>query len=265
MFPKIIFLLKKKNQNFNETDEPETKRLKGCEKGQVPFAEDDKKFQIWQSTEKVDIKNEESKQIISENLLKKEDQINIINNNNTNNFNNNLVICQKNFEKKNTGQKRRIVEETSSSLKYNQAFAFSLSAYLQKKKDMSAILVPRFFDAHKSNIEKNTPIKILLKTENLSCNADNNAAVSEYENQVQSEIWPINCIKCKVVLDKLENFNLHMNDHWSDDKCCPVCGLLINSKRFNFKQHLKIHTGEKPFVCRVCSRAFRQKAHMVIF
>ena len=49
----------------------------------------------------------------------------------------------------------------------------------------------------------------------------------------------------------------------SDDKCCPVCGLLINSKRFNFKQHLKIHTGEKPFCCKICGRAFRQKAHMV--
>ena len=55
----------------------------------------------------------------------------------------------------------------------------------------------------------------------------------------------------------------HMNDHWSEDKCCPVCGLLINSKRFNFKQHLKIHTGEKPFVCKICARSFRQKAHMV--
>lgn len=54
-----------------------------------------------------------------------------------------------------------------------------------------------------------------------------------------------------------------MNDHWSDDKCCPVCGLLINSKRFNFKQHLKIHTGEKPFTCNICNRSFRQKAHMV--
>ena len=54
-----------------------------------------------------------------------------------------------------------------------------------------------------------------------------------------------------------------MNDHWSEDKCCPVCGLLINSKRFNFKQHLKIHTGEKPFVCNICNRSFRQKAHMV--
>ena len=89
--------------------------------------------------------------------------------------------------------------------------------------------------------------------------------MSEYENQIQNDLWPIDCIKCTSVLTNLDNFNVHMNDHWSDDKCCPVCGLLINSKRFNFKQHLKIHTGEKPFVCQVCSRAFRQKAHMVSF
>jgi hypothetical protein len=97
---------------------------------------------------------------------------------------------------------------------------------------------------------------------------ENNAAatsteISEHESQVQNDNWPVNCIKCNLLIDTLENFNLHMNDHWSDDKCCPVCGLLINSKRFNFKQHLKIHTGEKPFVCKICSRSFRQKAHMV--
>ena len=97
--------------------------------------------------------------------------------------------------------------------------------------------------------------------------SNNNAAtsteISEHENEVQNDNWPVPCIKCNISLDTLENFNQHMNDHWSDDKCCPVCGLLINSKRFNFKQHLKIHTGEKPFVCKICSRSFRQKAHMV--
>ncbi len=87
--------------------------------------------------------------------------------------------------------------------------------------------------------------------------------VSDYENQIHNDQWPLDCIKCSVLIGNLDNFNIHMNDHWSDDKCCPVCGLLINSKRFNFKQHLKIHTGEKPFVCQVCSRSFRQKAHMV--
>lgn len=83
--------------------------------------------------------------------------------------------------------------------------------------------------------------------------------VSEYEVKIQNDYWPVDCIKCNVRLDGLDNFNLHMNDHWSDDKCCPVCGLLINSKRFNFKQHLKIHTGEKPFTCNICNRSFRQK------
>lgn len=91
----------------------------------------------------------------------------------------------------------------------------------------------------------------------------NQTPVADYENQIKNDIWPLDCIKCNSLIGNLDNFNLHMNDHWSDDKCCPVCGLLINSKRFNFKQHLKIHTGEKPFTCNICNRSFRQKAHMV--
>ena len=89
------------------------------------------------------------------------------------------------------------------------------------------------------------------------------SVIQGYENSIQSDEWPKQCIKCVVRCDNLDQFNMHMNDHWSEDKCCPVCGLLINSKRFNFKQHLKIHTGEKPFCCKICGRAFRQKAHMV--
>ena len=94
-------------------------------------------------------------------------------------------------------------------------------------------------------------------------NGNNTTPVADYEAQIKNDIWPLDCIKCNSLLGNLENFNIHMNDHWSDDKCCPVCGLLINSKRFNFKQHLKIHTGEKPFTCNICNRSFRQKAHMV--
>jgi hypothetical protein len=154
----------------------------------------------------------------------------------------------------------------------NHPFTFSLSAYLQKKKEMSAILVPRYqqnlvLNQNSDNVSQSlitikSPM-LLMKSDTYSGKNKNQSAVSEHENQIQTDMWPINCIKCKVLLQNLDSFNVHMNDHWSDDKSCPVCGLLINSKRFNFKQHLKIHTGEKPFVCQVCSRAFRQKAHMV--
>ena len=44
--------------------------------------------------------------------------------------------------------------------------------------------------------------------------ANNNTAVSEYENQIQNDLWPLDCIKCHTVLTNLDNFNIHMNDHW---------------------------------------------------
>ena len=38
--------------------------------------------------------------------------------------------------------------------------------------------------------------------------------------------WPVNCRKCSQSLATPESFNQHMDDHWSEDMCCPVCGLL---------------------------------------
>ena len=47
-----------------------------------------------------------------------------------------------------------------------------------------------------------------------SSNSNNNTQVSEYEHQIQNDLWPIDCIKCSSVLHNLDNFNIHMNDHW---------------------------------------------------
>merc|ERR1719450_327901 len=65
-----------------------------------------------------------------------------------------------------------------------------------------------------------------------------NTAVSEYENQIQNDLWPIDCIKCTSVLTNLDNFNVHMNDHRSDDKCCPVCVSESKKKLLEVSAHL---------------------------
>ena len=37
----------------------------------------------------------------------------------------------------------------------------------------------------------------------------------------------------------------------------------MNHSPQNYKRHIMIHSGEKPFVCEICARPFRLKAHMV--
>ena len=38
-------------------------------------------------------------------------------------------------------------------------------------------------------------------------NAATSTEISEHENEVQNDNWPVDCIKCNISLDTLENFN----------------------------------------------------------
>ena len=106
---------------------------------------------------------------------------------------------------------------------------FSLSGLIQKKRsEMAAILAPRL--SPKSPSSQHSPAKLTLdhlakaamvtKSSSLSPaksdsgSSSTNTAVSEYENQIQNDLWPIDCIKCNSTLTSLDNFNIHMNDHW---------------------------------------------------
>ena len=100
---------------------------------------------------------------------------------------------------------------------------FSLSGLLQKKKaEMAAILTPRMVGLENQQ-PKQQQQEVHAKSGKSASpaakgeaggNNNNNSAVSDYENQIQNDFWPLDCIKCNTLLGNLDNFNIHMNDHW---------------------------------------------------
>ena len=75
---------------------------------------------------------------------------------------------------------------------------------------------------------------------------------------VIQEINPI-IVKCgDRLFSRVDNFKNHTRIHTGDKSYqCKVCDKCLTDLS-NLKRHMRIHTGDKPYNCNVCSRCFTQ-------
>jgi KRAB domain-containing zinc finger protein len=60
------------------------------------------------------------------------------------------------------------------------------------------------------------------------------------------------------------NFNPEPVKIGPNQFACPYCQLILSGQncRQNLRRHIRIHTGERPYVCEICNRTFVRKDYL---
>lgn len=87
------------------------------------------------------------------------------------------------------------------------------------------------------------------------------------ENHVKSHsgIRDLKCHICEAAFASRYTLNAHIKRHAITEPLfsCPYCGKGSKSKA-NLEQHIRIHTGVRPYSCDVCNAAFKHRSHLKV-
>lgn len=71
------------------------------------------------------------------------------------------------------------------------------------------------------------------------------------------------CPVCELKMDSQHAFTVHIRQHNPTDHShtCSICAKQLSSAS-SLDRHMLIHSGERPFKCRICSMAFTTNGNM---
>ncbi|KAL7639892.1 UNVERIFIED_CONTAM: hypothetical protein RMT77_009305 [Armadillidium vulgare] len=121
--------------------------------------------------------------------------------------------------------------------------------------DLSKVKGPEVRSSLTKNIGVSNTRKVTPKS------AKSNAKTGSSQNSIEK----IECPICGKFLSSVSgNLAEHMRLHTGEKPhVCKECGAAF-AARSNLRTHMRFHTGEKPYMCGVCGKAFSQSSHLPI-
>lgn len=83
---------------------------------------------------------------------------------------------------------------------------------------------------------------------NIECITSNSTIKEKLQEKIEQD---------NIILEKFNKSKRNKCKKIDNRKVCQICG----TKQTNLKQHMMIHTGERPFKCKFCKKEFSQVGH----